>query len=262
MSAASLSYQLSRQHQMCNFNKGMLHHSFSIAPAQSTKGCALSVTCRQMSTASSHGNNCKRLSYASALVCNITKRQQPRAVKTCTVRPQAPVLPPVVASPTTQRQSPLYASPLPYVTVRTTQNTPVVDIVHAAQVPNMAPSAVAQPPVILTELDLLTIRQRGNFLAVCRGIVRFEDLSDVDRQEIDRIGALIEAAASRKAKQGHDHKSFNKFLFIPLMNRVPPIVHHLQTVVLMHDIAPLPRRHRWQLRNPAAKRNHLYTIRH
>ncbi|PRP75830.1 hypothetical protein PROFUN_08824, partial [Planoprotostelium fungivorum] len=103
------------------------------------------------------------------------------------------VLPPVVASPA--RPSPLYASPLPPVTARTTQNTPVVDVVHAAQAPNMAPSAVAQPPVIHTELDLLTIRQRGNFLAMRRGIVRFEDLSDVDRQEIDRIEALIEAAA-------------------------------------------------------------------
>ncbi|PRP82153.1 hypothetical protein PROFUN_10361, partial [Planoprotostelium fungivorum] len=166
---------------MCNFNKGMLHHSFNIAPAQSAKGCALSVTCRQMSTASSHGNNCKRLSYASALVCNITKRQQSRA---------EPVLPPVVASPTTQRQSPLHASPLPPVTVRTTENTPVVDVVHAAQVPNMAPSAVAQPPVILTERELLQMRQGGNLYTVLRGI---ELLSKQTR------------LLRRKVKQGHDH---------------------------------------------------------
>ncbi|PRP83102.1 hypothetical protein PROFUN_09781 [Planoprotostelium fungivorum] len=183
MSAASLFCQLSRQHQMCNFNKGMLHHSFSIAPSQSTKECALNVTCRQMSTA---GNG--------------QEQQDVRSIAPIrgTVKPQDPVLPPVVASPATQRQS------------KTTQNTPVVDVVHAAQAPNMAPSAVAQPPIIYTERELLQMRQGGNLYCVLRGIVRLEDLSDVDRQEIDRLGALLEAAASRKAKQGHKHKSCNK----------------------------------------------------
>ncbi|PRP77090.1 hypothetical protein PROFUN_14490 [Planoprotostelium fungivorum] len=175
MSAASLSYQLSRQHHICSFNKGMLHHSFGIAPSQSTKECALSAelcfcTCSQHNKA--------------ATVKSSNKMSDRFPPIRGTVRPQEPVLPPVVASPTTQRQSALHALPLPPVTVRTTQNTPVVDVVHAAQVPNMAPSAVAQPPIILTELDLLTIRQGGNLVAVYRGIVRSEDLSDVDRQLI------------------------------------------------------------------------------
>ncbi|PRP72869.1 hypothetical protein PROFUN_17150, partial [Planoprotostelium fungivorum] len=59
------------------------------------------------------------------------------------------------------------------------------------------------PPVILTERDLLLQRQADNLLAVYLGIVRPEDLSDVDRQEIDRLVALRAAASSRKAKQGH-----------------------------------------------------------
>ncbi|PRP81063.1 nuclear pore complex protein Nup85-like [Planoprotostelium fungivorum] len=198
---------------MCNFNKGMLHHSFSIAPAQSTKECALSVTCRQTSTASSHGNK------QEIELCFCTCLQHNEAATAKSMRPQAPVLPPVVASPTTQRQSPLHASPLPPVTVRTTENTPVVDVVHAAQVPNMAPSAVAQPPIILTELQFLAIRQVNNLHDLGFGRVRLEDLSDGDRQEINRITALRAAASSRKAKQGHDHKSFNKSLFILLMNR-------------------------------------------
>ncbi|PRP81067.1 hypothetical protein PROFUN_11145 [Planoprotostelium fungivorum] len=175
------SNSLSRQHHICNFNKGMLHHSFGIAPSQSTKECALDVD-----RVIARGN---------------TQEQQQMSDRfppiRGTVKPQEPVLPPVVALPA--RQSPLYASPLPPVTARTTENTPVVDVVHAAQVPNMAPSAVAQPPVIHTELDLLTIRQRGNLLAAARGIVRLEDLSDVDRQEIDRLEALIEADSSSQA---------------------------------------------------------------
>ncbi|PRP81032.1 hypothetical protein PROFUN_11110, partial [Planoprotostelium fungivorum] len=105
-----------------------------------------------------------------------------------TVKPQEPVLPPVVASPARQCKThlvtasslslnttaPLYASPLPPVTARTTENTPVVDVVHAAQVPNMAPSAVAQPPVIFTERELLQMRQGGNLYYVLRGTTRRE----------------------------------------------------------------------------------------
>ncbi|PRP73128.1 pseudouridine-metabolizing bifunctional protein [Planoprotostelium fungivorum] len=101
-----------------------------------------------------------------------------------------------LASPTMQRQSPLHASPLPPVTVSATENTPVVDVVHAAQVPNMAPSAVAQPPITRTELELLAMRQLDNLLDISQRRVRLEDLSDGDRQEIDRITALRAAASS------------------------------------------------------------------
>ncbi|PRP77103.1 hypothetical protein PROFUN_14503 [Planoprotostelium fungivorum] len=154
----------------------MLHHSFGIAPSQSTKECALSIelcfcTCLQHNKA--------------ATVKSSNKMSDRFPPIRGTVRPQEPVLPPV----------PHY-TPLPPVAARTTQNTPVVDVVHAAQVPNMAPSAVAQPPVILTERDLLLQRQSGNIFAAARGIVRLEDLSDVDRQEIDRLEALIEADSS------------------------------------------------------------------
>ncbi|PRP75796.1 hypothetical protein PROFUN_08790 [Planoprotostelium fungivorum] len=59
-------------------------------------------------------------------------------------------------------------------------NTSVVDVVRPAQAPNMAPSAVAQPPIILTEKDLLLQRQVGNILALSRGT---ELLSKQPRRE-------------------------------------------------------------------------------
>ncbi|PRP82140.1 hypothetical protein PROFUN_10348 [Planoprotostelium fungivorum] len=237
------------------------------------------VTCRQMSTVSSHGNNRKRLSCAPTDLRNITKQQHSRAARpsplpsvtvrttentpvaivhaaqapnmarrhsasalellavrrsvascfirtSCSIRShlpravrnersfsvlsvvqitaecalrtatirghseaivkrQAELPPPVAVSSTRQRQA--------------VENASVVDVVRPAQVPNMAPSAVAQPPIILTKLNILIIRQRSNLVAVLRGIVRPEDLSDVDRQEIDRIADLIEAAWSSQA---------------------------------------------------------------
>ncbi|PRP82143.1 hypothetical protein PROFUN_10351 [Planoprotostelium fungivorum] len=176
----------SRHCHMCNFNKGMLHHSFSIAPAQSTKECALSVTCRQTSTASSHGNK------QEIELCFCTCLQHNEAATVKSSNKMSDRFPPIRGSSkdTVGTSAATCGSIAHHAETVTTHTTPVVDVVHAAQVPNMAPSAVAQPPVILTELDLLTIRQVGNLYAASRGT---ELLSKQTR------------LLRRKVKQGHDH---------------------------------------------------------
>ncbi|PRP77093.1 hypothetical protein PROFUN_14493 [Planoprotostelium fungivorum] len=87
---------------------------------------------------------------------------------------------------------------------RAVENASVVDVVRPAQVPNMAPSAVAQPPIVLTERDLLLLRQGGNSFAMYRGI---ELLSKQPRREpfhFCLFCSLLDSVLRRKAKQETD----------------------------------------------------------